>query len=64
MARKKIILTSEAKQSIIEILDFYIKQNGNTTYSSKLAKQIKLTIKLIAQYNFIGKQTNLENIRV
>jgi plasmid stabilization system protein ParE len=64
MARKKVVLTSEAKQSILEILDFYIQQNGNAVYSNKLAKQIKSTIKLIAQYNFMDKQTNLENIRV
>jgi hypothetical protein len=48
MARKKVILTSEANQSIFEILDFYIQQNGNAVYSNKLAKQIKSTIKLIA----------------
>jgi len=33
MAAKKIILTEEAKLSIIEILEFYILQNGNSNYT-------------------------------
>jgi plasmid stabilization system protein ParE len=48
MATKKIILTQAAKESIIEILEFYIEQNGNSNYSKKLSKKIKSTIKLIA----------------
>lgn len=64
MAAKKIILTEEAKLSIIEILEFYILQNGNSNYSKKLSKKIKATIKLIAKYNYTGKRTDKEGIRV
>lgn len=64
MATKKIILTEVAKTSIVEILEFYIEQNGNANYSKKLSKKIKSTIKLIAKYNYTGKRTNLEGIRV
>ena len=64
MASKKIILTELAKLSVIDILDFYIKQNGNSIYSQKLSKDIKSTIKLIAKYNYTGRQTDKEGIRV
>jgi hypothetical protein len=33
MAAKKIVLTEVAKTSIVEILEFYIEQNGNANYS-------------------------------
>ena len=64
MASKKIILTEVAKESIIEILEFYFLQNGNSIFSKKLSKQIKSIIKLIAKYNYAGKQTEEEHIRV
>jgi plasmid stabilization system protein ParE len=64
MASKKIILTELAKLSIIDILDFYIKQNGNSIYSKKLSKDIKSIIRLIAKYNYTGRQTDKERVRV
>ncbi len=64
MATKKIVLTEEANLSIIEILEFYIVQNGNSNYSKRLSKKLKATIKLIAKYNYTGKRTDKEGIRV
>jgi hypothetical protein len=64
MAAKKIVLIEVSKTSIVEILEFYIEQNGNANYSKKLSKKINSAIKLIAKYNYTGKRTNLDGISV
>ena len=64
MAKKTIKWSDEAKQSLQEILDFYIKRNGNKNYSSELLQQIKLTVSFLGENNFIGKKTDEFQTRV
>jgi plasmid stabilization system protein ParE len=64
MAQRKIEWSPEAKNSFESILEFYIKRNGNKTYSKNLFKQIKQTISLIQKNNFIGKATDEGETRV
>ncbi|MDQ3021769.1 MAG: type II toxin-antitoxin system RelE/ParE family toxin [Bacteroidota bacterium] len=64
MVRKKIDWSIEFKEILEEILEFYIERNGNQRYSKSLLKQIKKSISLIANNNFIGKLTEEYNVRV
>ncbi|MFZ4797262.1 MAG: type II toxin-antitoxin system RelE/ParE family toxin [Bacteroidia bacterium] len=52
------------KKVLLIFWSFIFYKNGNSNFSKKLSLQIKSTIKLIAKYNYAGKQTDEENIRV
>ena len=58
MAKRKIEWSIEAKDSFEAILEFYFERNGNKTYSKNLFKQIKQSVSLIQNNNFIGKATD------
>ena len=64
MAKRKIEWSPEGIISLGEILDYYIEVNGNKKYSSLIAKEINKSVKNISQHNFIGKETDIENVRV
>jgi plasmid stabilization system protein ParE len=61
---RKIEWSVEARFDIVDILSFYNERNGNNIYSGKLYNQIQKVIKLIALKPFLGKQSDIENIRV
>lgn len=64
MVRNKIEWSPEARNDLIDILDFYNKRNGSSTYSRKLYKNFQKRIKLLSQNPFLGVQTDFETVRV
>lgn len=64
MAKRTIEWSIEAKESLQEILEYYIERNGNKRYSAKLLQHIKQTILHIKTNNFIGKATDEHQTRV
>jgi len=63
MARR-IIWSEKAKTVFQEILVFYYKRNGTKIYSKKLNSEIKKLISLLKKQAFIGRLTNIDNVRV
>ena len=61
---RKIEWTVAARIDLLEILEFYAKRNGNSVYSRKIHLLIKKTIQLLSKRSFLGKATEIENIRV
>jgi len=64
MARKKIIWTDAARSELYQILDFFIQRNNSTSYSAKLFKEIQHTLKVLSRYPFLGKPTDIPNVRM
>ena len=62
MARR-IVWTSHANNIFTEILQFYVLHNKSQTYSRKLNRSIHSTIDLLKLYPFLGKKTDIQNIR-
>ena len=63
MVRVKIEWTIEARLDLLDILEFYLQRNGNSTYSKKLYTRINDSVKLLAKNPFLGKQTEDTAIR-
>ena len=64
MAARKINWTKEANFERKEILTYWINRNKSKTYSIKLNKLFRNTLKQIADNPKIGRKTNFENVRV
>lgn len=47
-----------------EILTYWFERTGNKKYSQKLAYQFRETVKYVATYNYLGRATDTENVRV
>ena len=60
---KKIEWSEIALADRLGILEYWEKRNGNKTYCQKLDKAIRKAVKTLAKNNFIGKKTDVENIR-
>jgi toxin YoeB len=63
MAKFKVEWSIEARLDLIDILDFYIKRNGNNQYSRKLYVQINKSINLISKNPNIGAKAEIETVR-
>ena len=63
MARIKIEWSVEAKQDLVDILQFYIDRNGNSLYSKKLYAKINKNIKLLSTNPLLGIRTENPDIR-
>jgi plasmid stabilization system protein ParE len=63
MAGIKVEWSVEAKTDLFDILDYYIKRNGNTVYSRKLNTRINRSIIYLAKNPFLGKQTEDASVR-
>lgn len=61
---KKIIWSHQAKKERREILEYWYLRNGNKVYSKKLARHFRETVKYIARYNYTGRETDIEGVRV
>ncbi|MDP2887945.1 MAG: type II toxin-antitoxin system RelE/ParE family toxin [Bacteroidota bacterium] len=61
---RQIVWTERAQKERIEILTFWNNHNKSTSYSKKLNKLIRESLKLISRYPLIGKPTNKENVKV
>ncbi len=62
MASFRIKWTVKAHISLNIILEFYLKQNGNATYSLALASEIEEGIKILYKHPLSGKSIGLEDI--
>ena len=63
MAGIKVKWSAEAKSDLFDILDFYIKRNGNAVYSKKLYSKINRSITYLVKNPFLGKQTEDASVR-
>lgn len=63
MVRFKVELSLEARLDFIDILEFYIKRNGNSAYSKKLYATINKIIRLLSKNPYLGKKTDDPSIR-
>jgi len=64
MAKRKIVWTQKANQERKDILAYWIERNQSKSYSIKLNKLIKETVRLAAQYPTTGRKTSMKNVRV
>ncbi len=60
----KLVWTKNAFDEWKIILDFWFKKTGNKTYSKKLNNKIRIVLKNTKNNNFLGKKTEIENIRL
>ncbi len=63
MARQ-IIWTVSAQTERREILEYWVKRNKSKTYSIKLNKLIITALREISKNPFIGRKTEIEDVRV
>lgn len=61
---KRIVWTLQAKDDRREILNYWLKRTGNKKNSQKLAYQFREAVAYIATHNYIGRATDIENVRV
>lgn len=64
MVNYKIEWSIEARSDLIDILEFYITQNGTATYSVKLNSKINKSIQLLSKNPLMGTITEYDAIRV
>lgn len=60
---KRVIWSKRAKEDRQEILEYWLERTGDKVYSRKLSKRFREKIKYIAEYNYIGTATDIENVR-
>lgn len=63
MAQRKIIWTRKAQSERKQILEYWIERNKSKTYSIKLNRLIKDTLKQLAKNPHIGRPSDFENVR-
>lgn len=61
---KQIVWTHNAHQDLKEILQYWRIHNKSNAYSKKLNSLIKKAIALVAAHPYIGRRTNIENVRI
>ncbi len=61
---KRVIWSRTARDDRRKILEYWEKRNGDKIYSKKLAAQFRKKVKYIVQYNYLGTETDMENVRV
>jgi len=64
MFKRELIWSPQSKITLLEILEYYKKRNGNANYSKKLYTRIEELLELCRTYSFIGKRTDFDNVRV
>jgi len=61
---KRVTWSRKAKEDRRKILEYWEERNGDKIYSRKLAKQFREKVKYIVQYNYIGTETDIEDVRM
>ena len=61
---EKVIWSSQAKNELFDILDYWKNRNKSVGYSQKLYQLIQNQIDLIKLFPNIGRKTSFENVRV
>ncbi len=64
MVKYKIEWSLEARLDLIDILEFYVTQNGTASYSVKLNSRINKSVRLLSGNPFLGTITEYDSIRV
>jgi len=64
MAEKPIIWTTRANLELKQILEYYIKRNGNSNYSLELLDEIEDGLRVISEHENIGRLTSNAVTRV
>ena len=64
MAKRRIDWSSDARNDLFTILNFYKKRNGSAAYSTKLNKRFNRSLQLIAKYPNLGTDTDYKSVRV
>ncbi|RZK48019.1 MAG: type II toxin-antitoxin system RelE/ParE family toxin [Pedobacter sp.] len=57
MAFKEIVWSELAKTELANVLEFYVENNGSSSYSLKLLKELDDLLKTLSQNEFIGRLT-------
>ncbi|MFV0565176.1 MAG: type II toxin-antitoxin system RelE/ParE family toxin [Flavobacteriaceae bacterium] len=60
----KIIWTENAKNELVEILQYWIHRNKSNLFSIKLNTLIKEQLNLILDFPEIGKASDIPNVRI
>ncbi len=63
MVTYKVKWSIEARLDLLEILEYYVKRNGNAKYSKKLNSIIKKFTSQISKNPNIGTQTDEDSVR-
>jgi len=63
MAKYKVEWSNKSRIDLMDILEFYIQQNGNKNYSRKLNTKINKSIMYISKNPFIGLQSDINSVR-
>jgi plasmid stabilization system protein ParE len=61
---KRVVWTLTARNQRREILEYWIKRNGNKRYSRRISATIRKRIKYLAEFNYLGKPTDFNDHRV
>ena len=61
---KRVVWSNTAKKARRDILEYWIKHNGSSTYSKRLSRLFRLKISLLQSEHYLGKPTDFENVRV
>jgi len=61
---KQVIWSRLAHNDRFNILDYWIKRNKSVIYSKRLNQIFENTAELISKHSKIGKQTEIQNIRI
>ena len=63
MVKRKVIWSPRAKNDLISILDYYVRRNGSKTYSIKLNKTLRDTIRLLHDHPEMGVKSDIKGVR-
>ena|ERR1051325_7206541 len=64
MAEKEVKWSERAEKELTDILNFYLERNASNRYCLKLLDKINRKINLIKRFNFIGRLSEDEDVRV
>src|SRR5690606_12050256 len=59
-----VVWTETAKNQRREILEYWIKRNGNKRYSRRISATFRKRIKYLVEFNYLGKPTDFKDHRV
>jgi len=61
---KRIVWTETARKARREILEYWARHNGSTTYPKKLSKLFRKKVALLQSEHYLGKPTDFKDVRV
>ncbi len=64
MAEKSIVWSSRANTEFREILEFFVKRNGNNKYALKLLEKTNEFVQILAKNALVGRLSDNKRTRV